>query len=226
MRSRHIVRLLRTSAFLLSLAAAPALAGSSFSHTDSRSADGPAFGARLSSAQEVPDNASNGVARTLASFDNAFTQVAVNVEIDLASLEGAVTAAHFHCGQAGANGPIALGLINPGPLALNGNTIQGTLTNDDFPAMDSCLDAIGRPVNNVASLAAAMQAGLIYANIHTEAFPGGELRGQMLPGSEAAGRRIRRSTRSSGYRGSTSASPPAMIPSSASWGSSLDRDHD
>lgn len=218
MRSRHIVTLLRTFACLLPLAAAPAIAGNSYSHGGSQSDDGPAFGARLSSAQEVPDNASAGVARATASFDNAFTHITVKVEIDLASLDGAVTGVHFHCGQAGVSGPIALGLVDPGPLTLDGNTIQGTLTNDDFPAMDSCLDAVGSPVNNVASLAAAMQAGLIYVNIHTEAFPDGEIRGQMLPGSDAAGGRISSSSRSSGHEGSTSTSP-----SSSSWESWLDR---
>ncbi len=85
----------------------------------------------------------------------------MKITIDVARLEGSVTAAHFHCALAGANGPIALGLINPGNLILDGDQIRGTLTNDDFPDMDACLDPIGRPVNNVASLAFAMRDGLV-----------------------------------------------------------------
>ncbi len=39
---------------------------------------------------------------------------------------------------------------------------------------------IGRPVNNIAALALAMRDGLIYINVHTAAFGGGEIRGQLL----------------------------------------------
>jgi hypothetical protein len=38
----------------------------------------------------------------------------------------------------------------------------------------------GRPINNIASLAFAMRDGLIYANVHTVANTGGEVRGQLL----------------------------------------------
>jgi hypothetical protein len=53
------------------------------------------------------------------------------------------------------------------------------LLNTDFTGAD-CVPNIGRPVNNLAALAFAMRDGLIYANVHTTNFPGGEIRGQML----------------------------------------------
>jgi hypothetical protein len=55
----------------------------------------------------------------------------------------------------------------------------GTLTNADIAAVD-CVTPIGRPVNNIASLAFAARDGLIYANVHTVANSGGEIRGQLL----------------------------------------------
>ena len=45
---------------------------------------------------------------------------------------------------------------------------------------DACLAAIGRPINNLAPLVAAMQEGLVNLNIHLDVFPAGEVRGQVF----------------------------------------------
>jgi hypothetical protein len=112
-----------------------------------------------------------------ADFDVGFTGVRVHVRV---SDPTNVVAAHFHCGKPGENGPIVFGLISPGPLALEGNTIRGTLTNANANPAANCVPLIGRPVNNIAALALAIREGLVYLNIHTSAFPAGEIRGQML----------------------------------------------
>jgi len=87
--------------------------------------------------------------------------------------------AHFHCGRAGTNGPVAFGILNPGPLMEVTRHTRLTLTNDEVVEAD-CLDSVGRPVNNIAALALAMRDGLIYLNLHTPTAPMGEVRGQML----------------------------------------------
>ncbi len=112
-----------------------------------------------------------------ADFDAGFTSVRVHVKV---SDPTNIVATHFHCGKPGENGPIVFGLISPGPLMLEGNTIRGTLTNANANPAANCVPLIGRPVNNIAALALAMREGLVYLNIHTSAFPAGEIRGQML----------------------------------------------
>ena len=147
--------------------------------------NGLKFRAALSGAQEVvfehgvfvPGGVTtNAEGRIKAKFDKALTKVGVALKVEDSA--GAFTRAHFHCGRAGENGPIPFGLVDPGPLAFIGGKVEGVLTNADFTGAD-CTPVIGRPVNNIASLAFAMKEGLIYINVHSTAFPPGEIRGQM-----------------------------------------------
>ena len=154
--------------------------------TDFAYADEREFEASLSGAQEVVfDETGNFVpggtdtdatGRIRARFDSAFTRVSVNLRIN--NLLGTFAAAHFHCGGPGQNGPVAFGLVSPGPLAFDGKRVRGTLTNAHFTGAD-CTGVIGRPVNNIVALAFAMRAGLIYINVHSTVFPPGEIRGQL-----------------------------------------------
>jgi len=68
--------------------------------------------------------------------------------------------------------------MSPGSLSFDGKRIRGTLTNADFTGAD-CSVTIGRQVNNIVALAFAMQDGLIYVNVHSDASLPGEIRGQM-----------------------------------------------
>ncbi|MEX2124608.1 MAG: CHRD domain-containing protein [Woeseia sp.] len=148
------------------------------------------FEANLSGAQEavfdgdvfVPGGTDSGASgRFRAHFDKAFTRVSVNLTVN--GLTGTFAAAHFHCGRPGQNGSIVFGLVSPGPLEFDGKRIRGTLTNADFTGAD-CLETVGRPVNNIAALAFAIRDGLIYANVHSDVFPAGEIRGQVLDGKD------------------------------------------
>ncbi len=145
-------------------------------------ADGQKFEATLSGDQEPmggTDTPATG--RINAKFDKAFTKVRVNLRIN--NLEGTFAGAHFHCGRPGQNGPVAFGLVSPGPLTFDGKRIRGTLTNADFSGED-CTMLVGRPVNNIVGLAFAMRQGVIYVNVHSTDFRGGEIRGQMLEGDD------------------------------------------
>ena len=144
---------------------------------------------QLSGAQEVQAQpvVTEGSAKATIKFERDFSAAEVNLRFR--NLDGQVTRLHLHCNVAGANGPIAIGLIdflapandNSDVINFNGHRISGTITNAQFPEVDPCPDVVGRPINNIASLAAAIDAGLVYWNLHTDAFPAGELRGQVRP---------------------------------------------
>ncbi len=140
-------------------------------------ADHQEFEAQLSGAQAVTEVVTTGRGRIQVKFNRAFKRVMVDVTIR--ELVGTFAAAHFHCARPGENGPVVFGLVAPGPLALEGNKILGTLKNADFNGGD-CVGPVGRPVNNIAALAFAMRDGLIYLNVHTDSVPSGEIRGQLV----------------------------------------------
>ena len=133
------------------------------------------FAATLSGAQEVPEVVTPATGKIKAKFDKGFTKVTIDLKIE--NLLGSFAAAHFHCARPGANSSVVLGLI-PGPLSFDGKRIRGTLTNANFSGFD-CSTTIERPVNNIVSLALAMQDGLIYVNVHSDFSASGEIRGQM-----------------------------------------------
>jgi thiosulfate dehydrogenase len=140
---------------------------------------GMTFKAVLSPAQEVAELGGE-VTVTGSEITVAFYEDFSAAEVELkVTPSAAVSGAHFHCNRAGSNGPVVFGLISPGVLAFEEDVARGTLTNADFTGED-CVELIGRPVNNIAALAFAMQDGLIYVNVHTENNPSGEVRGQLV----------------------------------------------
>lgn len=88
-----------------------------------------------------------------------------------------VTMSHIHLAPAGQNGGAVVWLYPDGPPAqpLPGRTdgvlAEGTITADDLVGA-----LAGHPLSD---LVAELRAGGAYANVHTEAYPGGEIRGQI-----------------------------------------------
>ncbi len=151
----------------------------------------------LEASQEVPvpglpdptaaEGGSNGLAVAIVEFDRRYRNA--RVKVTFSNLSGDFTRLHLHCNVRGSNGPIALGivdLVDPGQdnsegATLGSNTVVGTLSNRNFSGSDPCLDTVGRSITTVAQLARAIRAGDVYWNLHTAAFPAGELRGQVEP---------------------------------------------
>ena len=114
------------------------------------------FTATLNGATEVPPKVTDGKGTATASLDTA-TKV-LTYDIEYTSLTGAATVAHFHGpAEPGANA----GVVLPFPAAAS--PIKGTATLTDAQMAD-------------------LMAGKWYANVHTAANPGGEIRGQMIRG--------------------------------------------
>lgn len=153
------------------------------------------FEAYLSGAQEVvpadaPTTPSPGVVTAATGeFQMAVAEDLSSARFELIATITGATQAHLHCGRAGENGPVVVPLMQPTEgTDLNGTPMTGMITNAQIVASaEGCTEAIGRPVRNVASLAAAAFEGLIYANVHTVTNPGGEIRGQLVPDGEEEG---------------------------------------
>lgn len=119
-------------------------------------------------ANEVPAVSSGAVAITGSALLDGGTRLLVVVQaFGLADL----TAAHLHLGAAGANGPVVADLVDNAVGAVSPQFFVAELTTGDLagPLADYPLDA----------LAGRIEAGDVYLNLHTSAFPMGELRAQL-----------------------------------------------
>jgi len=110
--------------------------------------------ATLTGSSEVPPNDSKGTGTCNATLDTASRKL--DYMVTYSGLTGPATGAHFH-GPAdpGTNAPIVV------PFAPPASPIKGSATLTDTQERD-------------------LLAGKWYVNVHTEAHPGGEIRGQLV----------------------------------------------
>lgn len=142
------------------------LAAAGFAAAVSAAHEGLEFNVNLSPDQEVPEVTSEatGEAHFKVSEDGESIEYTVSA-YDLNN----TLAGHLHSGAVGENGPVELFLFeNAEPTDYNGEVATGTLTADDL-------------VGDMAweDFSMALVAGEIYANLHTEQYPDGEIRGQL-----------------------------------------------
>lgn len=131
------------------------------------------YAINLSGLQEVPANGSAAA----GSFQLTVNDVADTLTFALAAfnLSGAPTASHIHFAPAGSNGGIAYDLLgnadSSGPVMIGPFAVPGSFgyVGSNKPAGGSLADMINAAPWNY------------YVNLHSQAFPGGEIRGQLAP---------------------------------------------
>ncbi|MCB9251312.1 MAG: CHRD domain-containing protein, partial [Flavobacteriales bacterium] len=114
--------------------------------------------AKLDGGQEVPAVSTNAIGVAGLSINPGRDTICVN--ISFTGLSGPVTGIHIHDGVAGMNGGV---LKNLTPM-LSGNRLTTSLTGTDASP----------------SFISKLLKGELYLNVHTNANPNGEIRGQLL----------------------------------------------
>ncbi len=111
--------------------------------------------AELSTANEVPPGTGSASGSVTATYDTDSKML--TWKGSYAGLSGPATAAHFHSGEAGKNGGVAVPIF------------AGAAAKTPFEGSATLTDA----------QAADLMAGKLYVNIHTAANKAGEIRGQV-----------------------------------------------
>ena len=145
--------------------------------------DGGSFRIRLSGFQEVPAVSTPATGTFTAKQGGNNTKV--DYTLSYQGLQADATQAHLHFGQKSVNGGISVWLCSnlaspptpPGVQAcpLRSGTVSGTITATNVvgPAGQ------GIAPGEFAELLRALNNDVVYANVHSTMFPGGEIRGQV-----------------------------------------------
>ena len=142
------------------------------------------FAAGLRGYEEVPAVSTQALGGFTATVNKAGT--AFTYRLGYAGLEGAVSQAHLHFGQLSVNGGISAFFctnLGNGPAGTQAcppppAVVTGTITAAEVvgPAGQ------GIAAGEFSELLRAIRAGATYANVHSNLWPGGEIRGQVRAG--------------------------------------------
>jgi len=167
-RRIHMTRLRIVSmvaALVLAAAVAPAAAQQTLVATFSGYAENPTLNSAGSGTLTI----------TVSDDEQSFSYV-----LTYEGLTG-TSASHIHVGTPWLNGPVVIFLCGGGgrpSCPPEGGTVEDTIVASNVTAG---AEAQGFPAGDLATMLAAIRAGATYANLHTAARPGGEIRGQIVP---------------------------------------------
>lgn len=131
--------------------------------------------AELDGFQEVPAISTTGEGSFTALVDD--DRQVIRYALEYSGLEGNVTAAHIHLGQEAVNGGIIAFLCGGDgkPACPQSGRVGGTIRPQHIIGPEGQGIAPGE----FQEVVRAMRAGVTYANVHSDMFPGGEIRGQI-----------------------------------------------
>ncbi|MDV6343330.1 CHRD domain-containing protein [Nitrosomonas sp. Is37] len=143
--------------------------------------------AKLTGDQEVPPVVTQVQGKANFAFNQELTEMAYELKAQSSRDEPVgllgQAGAHIHCGAVGKNGPIVAFLSGVITGGVDGMVeIKATLTDANIVA-NTCMNSIQQDIKTLKDLAEAMHAGNTYVNIHSNAHPGGEVRGQIVTGN-------------------------------------------
>jgi hypothetical protein len=169
MRRRRLQVVVGVVAVLSLVGASLALADKGHGKKDSQ------FRVKLIGYNEVPSVNSPGK----ADLTLTVTDTTIGFTLVYSNLTGNPGAAHIHVGQPGVNGGVSVFFCGGGGKPLCPASASGTVTGTITAADVQAIPGQGFPAGNITPVIAALRAGFTYANMHTAAFPGGEIRGQI-----------------------------------------------
>ena len=145
------------------------------------------YAAKLTGAAENPPNASPGIGKAIVTYDPLAKELTVHV--DFSGLLSGTTVAHIHCcvDAPGNVGVATYPVTFPGfPVGVTEGTydyVVDLTQQSSFTAAFITNFGGGTVAGAEAALAAGLDAGRAYFNIHTTQFPPGEIRGflQQVP---------------------------------------------
>jgi hypothetical protein len=136
---------------------------------------------RLSGFEEVPAVSTDAGGKFKARLRSSAEEI--KYELSYSGTTGAVLQAHIHLGQRDVNGGVSAFLCSnlgngpvgtqpcpPAPAKITGTIRPADVVGPDVQGIDP---------GEFDELVRAIRAGVTYANVHTDAFPGGEIRGQL-----------------------------------------------
>jgi CHRD domain len=150
----------------LALAVSPVVAGNSSK-----------FKSPLKGEEETPPVATN--AAGVATYTISEDETSITYRLIVANIDG-VTQAHIHCGAPDVAGPVVVFLFgfNAAGVTENGILAEATVTAANLIPRASSAQCPGG-IATFAELIAKIRSGEAYTNVHTLAFPLGEIRGQI-----------------------------------------------
>jgi len=142
------------------------------------------IGTVLNGYEESPSVSTTALGAFLANIDAQGSVIKYNESFW--GLQAPITQSHIHVAMPGVNGSVVIFLCqtagSPDPTGLapqcpQEGTVSGTITAANVVAGATASQQL--KAGDLTAIITAIRAGAAYANVHTTASPGGEIRGQI-----------------------------------------------